>query len=594
MEQLNQVLDSVNGVLWHDSVLYVVLGVGVLFTLWSGFSQYRALTHGVAVIRGKYDRKDDPGAINHFQALSTALSGTVGLGNIAGVSVAISLGGPGAVLWMWVVGLVGMALKLTEVSQAMLFRDLSDPENPKGGAMWVCRNGFAKVAPGLAPLGTLLGVIFCITVLISTITGGNMFQAWNVAKITKTYAPSIPEIVCGIVMTLTVGAVIIGGIKRIGSVTGRLVPFMCGLYLAGAIVVLLLKFDQIPAMLALIVRSGLPEWLGGTSPNPQGAFLGGTFGYAFLWGMKRALFSNEAGQGSAPMAHAAAKTDEPVREGVVAGLEPFIDTLVVCTITALVVVSTGAWNRAPAATFPETPTMVAARDAGGLEIPGAWIPAVTALPAKPAEEARVSEVWRENDGLFVLVRADAQANTGHDLHRVLGTVRRGEGDSLTIAWEPFRAERKPEVAGPGIHLNLPGSSLAGYAFDRAVPGLGMWVVTLASWLFAVSTIISWSYYGEQACMFLFGNRSLMPYKVIYCLAILASTWPGLVRTDAELDSFTALGTGVMLWANIPIMLIFGPYAMRAYRDYIRRLDAGQMKSHATPKLVDVMEGRDVR
>ncbi len=596
MEAVNRFLDSVNGVLWHDAVLYVVLGVGILFTFWSGFSQYRALTHGFQVVRGKYDRKGDPGAINHFQALSTALSGTVGLGNIAGVSVAVSLGGPGAVLWMWVVGLVGMALKLTEVTQAMMFRDLSDPENPKGGAMWVCRNGFAKIAPGLAPLGTLLGVIFCITVLISTITGGNMFQAWNVAKITQTYAPSFPQIACGIIMTVVVGLVILGGIKRIGSVTGRLVPFMCCIYLLGALVVLALKIDQIPAMLMLIVKSGLPEWLGGTSANPEGAFLGGTFGYAFLWGMKRALFSNEAGQGSAPMAHAAAKTDEPVREGVVAGLEPFIDTLVVCTITALVVISTGAWNRSAAATFPEVPNMVAAPsvDESGQPQVGGWVPAVTALPAKPAAEARVSNVWRENDGLFILVKSDVQANTGRDLHKVLGTVGRGEGDSLVIAWQPFKSATAPKVAGPEIHLNLPGSSLAGYAFDRAVPGLGMWVVTLAAWLFAVSTIISWSYYGEQACVFLFGNKSIFAYKIIYCLAILLSTIPGLVETDAELDSFTALGTGVMLWANIPIMLIFGPVAMRAYRDYVRRLDAGQMKGHALPPITDVVEGKDIR
>ncbi len=203
-------------------------------------------------------------------------------------------------------------------------------------------------------------------------------------------------------------------------------------------------------------------------------------------------------------------------------------------------------------------------------------------------------MWRENDGLFVLVKSDVQETTGRDLHRVLGTVKRGEGDALVIKWQPFVSAEAPVVAGPDIHLNLPGSSLAGYAFDRAVPGLGMWVVTLAAWLFAVSTIISWSYYGEQACMFLFGNRSIVAYKVIYCLAILLSTIPGLVETDAELDSFTALGTGVMLWANIPIMLIFGPVAMRAYRDYMRKLESGQMKGHALPPITDVVEGKDVR
>jgi AGCS family alanine or glycine:cation symporter len=594
VEQLSEFLEVVNGVLWHDTVLYVVLGVGLLFTVWSGFGQYRALTHGVACIRGKYDRKDDPGAINHFQALSTALSGTVGLGNIAGVAVAVALGGPGAVLWMWVVGLVGMALKATEVTQAMLFRDLSDPENPKGGPMWVCKRGFAKVFPGLAPVGSALGVIFCITVLISTITGGNMFQAWNVVKITTTYAPSVPPLGVGVVITVLVGAVIIGGIKRIGSVTGRLVPFMCGLYLLGALAVLAMNVSQIPAMLKLIVVSGLPHFLGGSNPDPSGAFVGGTFGYAFLWGMKRALFSNEAGQGSSPMAHAAAKTDEPVREGIVAGLEPFVDTLVVCTITALVVVSSGAWNRQAAASFPSAPSMVAAMDASGKPLEGQWVPSTTDLPAKPAAEARISNVWRENDGLFILVRGETDPDTGSDLHKVLGTVVQGEGSSLRIEWQPHEASQPPAVQGPGIHLDLAGSSLTGYAFDRAIPGMGMWIVTLASWLFAISTIISWSYYGEQAMIFLFGERSVMPYKVVYCLAIIVATAPGLIRTDTELDAFTALGTGVMLWANIPIMLIFGGVAMRAYRDYVRRLDAGQIKGHAFPPLEDVLEGRDVR
>ncbi|MFM1805536.1 MAG: hypothetical protein RL136_2415 [Planctomycetota bacterium] len=601
MEQLNQILDSINGVLWHDTVLFVVLGVGILFTLWSGFAQYRSLTHGFAVVRGKYDKKDDPGAINHFQALSTALSGTVGLGNIAGVSVAVSLGGPGAVFWMWVVGVFGMALKFTEVTQAMLFRDLSDPKQPKGGAMWVCRKGFEQIAPGLAPLGTALGVIFCITVLISTITGGNMFQAWNVAKITQTYVPSFPQIGVGIIMMIVVGLVIIGGISRIGSVTGRLVPFMCGLYLIGALVVLAMNISEIPAMLTLIVKCGLPEWLGGSSADASGAFLGGTFGYAFLWGMKRALFSNEAGQGSAPMAHAAAKTDEPVREGIVAGLEPFIDTLVVCTITALVVISTGAWNREAAAVFPETPSMTAAIDDEGATIAGKWVPAFDFLPAKSEDEAKVSNEWRANDTLFVLVKGEFDDNTGRDIHKVNGTVvvdesKAGESGAkgLAIKWDPYDADAAPEMVGPEIHMNLAGSSLAGYAFDRAVPGMGMWIVTLASWLFAISTIISWSYYGEQAMGFMLGKGSIVFYRIVYCLAILVSTIPGLIKTDVELDSFTALGTGVMLWANIPIMLIFGPAAIRAYKDYTRRLDAGEMTSHDAPSIVDVAEGRDVK
>ncbi len=187
METFTSLVTAVNDVIWDDYVLLVVLGVGVLFTIWSGFGQYRALTHGVAVVRGKYDDKNDPGAINHFQALSTALSATVGLGNIAGVAIAISVGGPGALFWMWMVGVAGMCLKMTEVTQSMLFRDTSNPDNPHGGPMWVCKRGFAALSPSLAPLGVVVGGIFCLTLMVSTVTGGNMFQAWNVADISFTY-----------------------------------------------------------------------------------------------------------------------------------------------------------------------------------------------------------------------------------------------------------------------------------------------------------------------------------------------------------------------------------------------------------------------
>ncbi len=328
MDALNEFMVAANSVLWANTVLFVILGTGVLFTVWSGFSQYRALTHGVSVLRGRYDDPDDPGAINHFQALSAALSGTVGLGNIGGVAIAITLGGPGAVFWMWIVGLVGMALKLTEVTLSMLYRNTDDPRNPHGGPMWVISKSLAAHGRGWAKVGWIVGAIFCLTCLISTMTAGNMFQAWNVGEVTELYF-GIPSIFSGIVLAIVVGMVIIGGIKRIGAVAGRLVPIMLMLYMIAAVYVLILNIDQVPSMFALIVKSAfLPA-------EASGAFIGGAVGYAFLFGMKRALFSNEVGQGSSPIAHAAAKTKEPVREAVVAGLEPFIDTIVVCTLTAM-------------------------------------------------------------------------------------------------------------------------------------------------------------------------------------------------------------------------------------------------------------------
>ena len=197
MDALNDFLEPINAVIWANWVLYVVLAVGLLFTLWSGFCQYRALVHGTAVTAGRYDDKDDPGAINHFQALSAALSATVGLGNIGGVAVAIALGGPGAVFWMWVVGIAGMALKTTSVTLSMLYRNIDDPDNPHGGPMWVAEKGLSNW--NFHRLGVFIGFIFCITLLISAITGGNMFQAWNVSEMTQEAVPAIPKIGVGII-----------------------------------------------------------------------------------------------------------------------------------------------------------------------------------------------------------------------------------------------------------------------------------------------------------------------------------------------------------------------------------------------------------
>ena len=204
MELFNAILASIGTVLWHPYVLYALLSTGVVLTIVSGFCQYRALTHGTKVLRGAYDDPNDPGAINHFQALSAALSATVGLGNIGGVAIAIALGGPGAVFWMWVVGFFGMAIKFTEVTLSMLYRNTDDPDNPHGGPMWVVDKGLRRINPKLGGLARFLGVLFCITLLVSTVTGGNMFQAWNVAGLTEQYF-GVPGVATGIFMAIIVG-----------------------------------------------------------------------------------------------------------------------------------------------------------------------------------------------------------------------------------------------------------------------------------------------------------------------------------------------------------------------------------------------------
>lgn len=571
-QQLNGWLEAVNAVLWHDYVLIVLLGTGVLFTFWSGFSQYRAITHGVGILSGKYNNPNDPGAVNHFQALSMALSATVGLGNIGGVALAIALGGPGAVFWMWVVGVLGMAIKLTEVTLSMLYRNTDDPNNPHGGPMWVVSKGLAALRPSLAPVGKVIGGVFCLTLLVTATTGGNMFQAWNVGTITQEYF-GVPSVASGIILAVLVGMTILGGVKRIGRVTGKLVPAMCLLYLAGGLFVLLVNFASIPSMLKLIVVSAF------TPAEASGAFLGGTAGYAFLIGMKRALFSNEAGQGSSPIAHSAAKTDEPAREGILAGLEPLIDTLVVCTITALVILTSGVWQRGAEARYVAAAPAVV--EAGA----GAWTLERVAAPA------RDGSTWRHGDVVFVVVESHDNELTGNRLHRIDGAVAQ-QGDAFYIDWGTHYSATAPTLSDKGIYVSYAGATLTAKAFDTVTPGLGMWMVTIAVWLFALSTIISWSYYGEQCMVYLAGNGSVMPFKFVYCLLIIVATM-GFITTPTELDNFAAFGTGVVLFGNIPIILFFGYQAMRSYHEYVGRLKRGEMlPDHEARSLRDLMRGRE--
>ena len=472
MGSLSSTLAAINSVLWNETWILIIAGTGVLFTLWSGFSQYRALTHGTTVVRGVYDDPDDPGAINHFQALSTALSGTVGLGNIGGVALAITLGGPGAIFWMWVVGFLGMSIKLTEVTLSMLYRNTDDPDNPHGGPMWVADKALARMKPELAWLGKTIAVIFSICVITSSATGGNMFQAWNVADITNEYF-GVAGWISGLVLMSLVAAVIIGGIRRIGRVTGAIVPVMVFFYVIAGFYVLFVNLDKIPGLLSLIVTSAF------TQSEARGAFVGGTVASAFLFGMKRAIFSNEAGQGSSAIAHSAAKTDEPVREGLVAGLEPFIDTIVVCTFTALIILATGIWNRAPDILFEQVPEAHRS-DAG-------WVFDDTPLAAGE---------WQDADPVMAVVAAHPNRATGQDRHRMTGAVTRA-GSGYVVKWQEFAGPVAPRIVGAGFYQDHVGATLTAKAFDSTAPGLGKWLITIASWLFAISTIIAWGYYGEQ-------------------------------------------------------------------------------------------------
>ena len=660
-------------ILWGPWTFLGLLAAGLLFTVWTRFTQYRSMTHGIAVIRGLYDNPDDPGAINHFQALSAALSATVGLGNIGGVALAVAAGGPGSVFWMWVTGVLGMALKTVEITLSQMYRNVDDPENPHGGAMWVVEKVVARKGGLWRVFGRAFAAFFCVTLIISAITGGNMFQAWSVADLSHTFW-NVHPLVTGIILAIIVGLVIVGGIKRIGTVAGKLVPFMCILFVLSAVAVLVMNVAEIPAMLALIVRHAF------TPTEATGAFIGGSVAWAFSTGLRRALFSNEAGQGSAPIAHAAAKTDEPAREGIIGGIGPFIDTLTICTLTALVILCTGVWNRQPLLIFDQAPvvspvfafkdsafqtasdeakprlpvylpvtpppteadippaadritgtlttdehgdlivrwnpyTAFGPPNGGALEIitpgvleePDHAIGTIGAFPTpqraydrgdpdrpdddtpfwglltapQPVEIPERKEfLWNHLDDVFIVIEGDENEDTRFTRHRLTGQAERirGDADVIKVQWQTLAFADEPRlVEGAGMYRDYSGASLTAHAFDRQFPGLGKILIPVAAWLFAISTMISWSYYGEQGMIYMLGEKSVLPYKLVYLAGIIfASGW---IADTTDMEYLMDVGTGAMLWSNIPIVVCLGFLSVHCLSDYDRRLKTGAFARH---------------
>jgi AGCS family alanine or glycine:cation symporter len=578
MQTIIDIIGTISHFIWGPWTFLLLMGVGILFTVWSKFIQFSAMTHGIQVVRGLYDNPDDPGAISHFQALAAALSATVGLGNIGGVALAIGLGGPGALFWMWIIGFLGMALKTIEVTLALMYRNTDDPENPHGGAMWVIEKTLGAKGGGYAKLARFLGGFFCVTLIISTMTGGNMFQSWNVAALTEQYFHLNP-LMTSTIMAAMVGMVIIGGIKRIGSVAGKLVPTMVVMYVTAAFSVIAMHITEIPGLFALIIKSAF-------SPTEAGgAFVGAGVYFAFTVGLKRALFSNEAGQGSAPIAHCAAKTEYPAREGVVAGIGPFIDTLLICTLTAMVILCTNTWDREAAGEFDGALTISKNADAYVLKS----APHISQLPALEDGGS-----WNKGDGFYLIGEVPNNSRGDRQSNRVkfYGSVAKSDGSvagmaagELYVTWEALEINAAEWDTPPqqlrlldnGVYRKYAGAQLTAHAFDREFPGLGKWMVTLAAWLFALSTMISWSYYGEQGVVYLVGNKGVLPYKVLFIL--LAVVAPLTAGNAAELGALIDFGTGAMLIANVPIILFMGHLAVKDIKVYFEKLDAGEFKRH---------------
>ncbi|MBC8215394.1 MAG: alanine:cation symporter family protein [Candidatus Marinimicrobia bacterium] len=320
--------------MWGTPLLILLVGGGIYFTIYCRFIPFRYFKHAVRILTGKYDRDDDPGDITHFQALSSALASTVGMGNISGVAVAIYMGGPGALFWMWVSSIFGMATKFFTCTLSILYRGKDDRGDVQGGPMYV-------IDTGLNPKFKFLAVMFSVAGLIGCLS---LFQANQLTQIIRdeiflpnglfTNSITTGNMLVGTSVAVLVGSVIFGGIKRIGLVASRLVPFMVTLYLIAGVVILFKHYSDIPSMLGLIIHDAFTG----------DAVFGGAVGSVIVMGIRRAAFSNEAGIGTEAMAHGAAKTKEPVREGLVAMIGPFIDTIVICTITGIVILSSGLWQ----------------------------------------------------------------------------------------------------------------------------------------------------------------------------------------------------------------------------------------------------------
>ncbi len=501
MEFLEQFIGFMNNLLAYP-LIFFLLGTGVWLTIRLGFVQFRRLGHGLAVTMGKYDNDDSkPGDVSHFQALTTALSATVGIGNIAGVAIAIHWGGPGALFWMWMTALLGMATKFSEVTLAQHFRQELDTDDRAGsvagGPMYYIEHGLGKKWKPVA-------AFFAFMLMITSFMTGNAIQANTVA--TQMYANfGIATWITGLITAGLVGVVIIGGIKRIGRVTSILAPLMAAIYVLGALFIIGSDIGGAFSAFGTIFTEAF---------NPTSGVAGtgiGVFLITMQRGVQRGLFSNEAGQGSAPIAHSAAKTDQPVSEGVVALLEPFIDTLIICTLTGIVVVSTGVWNDK----FDTT-----------LELSDGNISYVVGDTEAGFSSTDTPESLQFVDGHEVTTGSDAAQMAYFDIP--VGQLFTDAAETQPFEGTLYPEDRRAENAAGGstdvLYAQAARSSspLTSLGFERGLEPLGLgwlgrYIVLICVLMFALSTAISWSYYGDRCANYLWGKKAILPYKFVFVI-----------------------------------------------------------------------------
>ena len=532
-------------------MVLLLLGTGVFLTLRLGFIQLRRLGHGLAVTMGKYDDPNEPGDVSHFQALTTALSATVGIGNIAGVAIAIHWGGPGALFWMWVTAGLGMSTKYAEVTLAQKYRHIEEGHDKKAWEGTVSGGPMYYIEKGLGPKWKWMAVAFAGILGVTAFLTGNAIQANTVADTMQTTF-GVSTWITGLITSAIVAAVILGGITRIGKVTATLAPAMAAIYVLGALVILLFNAGEVIPAFMLVFREAFNP-TAGVAGTGVGAFL-----MTMMWGVRRGLFSNEAGQGSAPIAHAAARTDEPVSEGVVALLEPFIDTIVICSMTGLVLLTTGVWNDRV-----DTPITLGGGDLVWVTVDSNGSHSSVDPPA---------EIRIEN-GQHVLETSEAPRIGWHDValeelyvdqemtQPFTGTIFPSAGNAIGENSQTYTSLYSRAVES--------GAPLTVEAYRRGLSGLGNWghmIVVVCILLFAISTAISWSYYGDRCANYLFGAKAVLPYKITF----VGMHFVGAVLPLTVIWNFGDIFLAIVIVPNLIALIMLAPQLVEETKSYFER------------------------
>ncbi len=507
MQQLNELFLGIHQYLAGNNwFIFLLLGTGAFFTVYLKFPQIRYFSHAIRIVKGKYDKKEDKGDTTHFQSLATALSGTVGTGNIAGVALAVHLGGPAALFWMLVTAFLGMCTKFVEVTLSHKYRDFDEKGKVAGGPMYYMKKRLnIPLKNGkMIKTGYWLGGFFAIATILSSFGTGNLPQVNSISN-AMFAAFGVQHAVTGAILSVLLGLIIIGGIKRIALVTERLVPFMAILYFAGAIVVIFSNTQNIMPSFIALFRDVF------TGTAAVGGFLGAGFAFAFNNGVNRGLFSNEAGQGSAPIAHAAAKAHEPVSEGMVAILEPFIDTVIICFLTGMVLLSSGVWNEKLPNRFQQTDIEILADyyHEGNKED---LVTLENHLSGK-TKVALFSGVLHVEGGKIQENISLIHARSLAEDVEVLGGGQPFSGQIPVVNGKI--ADRSSQLVFSGRSL-VHSAPLSAAAFSKSVLGdMGQYIVAIALLLFAFSTAIAWSYYGDRSVTYLVGAKYVVYYRIVF-------------------------------------------------------------------------------